>query len=77
MVVAMSWIQSYRSAEADIELDSKKDTIKTRAQTAAHGAFKGPMDIATQTIKKEGFLALYKGHYPPFPLNSSTLSISS
>lgn len=43
-----------------------QDTIKTRAQTAAHGAFKGPMDIATQTIHKEGFLALYKGSFPPF-----------
>lgn len=41
-----------------------QDTIKTRAQTAAPGAFAGPMDIARQTIRKEGFLALYKGPSP-------------
>jgi solute carrier family 25 carnitine/acylcarnitine transporter 20/29 len=37
------------------------DTIKTRAQIAPRGLFKGPTDIAVQTIRKEGFLALYKG----------------
>ncbi|SCZ89775.1 BZ3500_MvSof-1268-A1-R1_Chr1-3g01571 [Microbotryum saponariae] len=42
-----------------------QDTIKTRAQTAPRGAFKGPLDIALQTIKKEGILALYKGMVSP------------
>jgi hypothetical protein len=37
------------------------DTIKTRAQIAPPGLFKGPTDIAVQTVRKEGFLALYKG----------------
>jgi solute carrier family 25 (mitochondrial carnitine/acylcarnitine transporter), member 20/29 len=37
------------------------DTIKTRAQIAPPGLFKGPMDIAVQTIRNEGFFALYKG----------------
>lgn len=37
------------------------DTIKTRAQTAPPGQFKGPWDVAVQTVRKEGFLGLYKG----------------
>ncbi|GAA99125.1 uncharacterized protein L969DRAFT_94303 [Mixia osmundae IAM 14324] len=41
------------------------DTIKTRAQTSPRGMFKGPLDIATQTIRKEGVLALYKGMASP------------
>ncbi|CDZ98880.1 mitochondrial carrier [Phaffia rhodozyma] len=36
------------------------DTIKTRAQTAAKGQFKGPWDIAVKTVRNEGVLALYK-----------------
>lgn len=42
-----------------------QDTIKTRAQTAPKGQFTGPLDIAVQTIKKEGFLGLYKGMASP------------
>lgn len=42
-----------------------QDTIKTRAQTAPKGQFSGPLDIAVQTIKKEGFLGLYKGMASP------------
>lgn len=42
-----------------------QDTIKTRAQVAPHGMFKGPMDVAVQTIKNEGFMALYKGMLSP------------
>lgn len=38
-----------------------QDTIKTRAQTAPRGQFNGTWDIARQTVRKEGFLALYKG----------------
>ena len=34
-----------------------------RAQTAPKGQFKGTLDIFTQTVKKEGPLALYKGMY--------------
>ncbi|KAI0754856.1 mitochondrial carrier [Daedaleopsis nitida] len=41
------------------------DTIKTRAQTAPKGMFKGPMDILAQTLRKEGFFALYKGMASP------------
>ena len=43
----------------------RQDLIKTRAQTSPAGTFKGPLDIATQTIRKEGVLALYKGVSPP------------
>ncbi|KIY70982.1 mitochondrial carrier [Cylindrobasidium torrendii FP15055 ss-10] len=41
------------------------DTVKTRAQIAPKGMFKGPMDILGQTLKKEGFFALYKGMASP------------
>jgi solute carrier family 25 carnitine/acylcarnitine transporter 20/29 len=41
------------------------DTVKVRAQTAPHGMFKGPMDILIQTVRKEGFFALYKGMASP------------
>ncbi|KAL8292982.1 hypothetical protein RQP46_000676 [Phenoliferia psychrophenolica] len=50
---------------AQVLVGQPLDTIKTRAQTAAPGAFKGPMDIARQTIAKEGILALYKGMASP------------
>lgn len=40
---------------------SPSDTIKTRAQTAPKGQFTGPWNVATSTVRKEGFLALYKG----------------
>ncbi|KAM0793611.1 hypothetical protein ACM66B_001044 [Microbotryomycetes sp. NB124-2] len=50
---------------AQVVVGHPLDLIKTRAQTAPKGAFKGPLDIALQTIKKEGILALYKGISPP------------
>ncbi|KAJ3934763.1 MAG: mitochondrial carrier domain-containing protein [Lentinula lateritia] len=37
------------------------DTVKTRAQIAPSKRHKGPMDIIAQTVRKEGFFALYKG----------------
>ncbi|QRV98108.1 mitochondrial carrier protein [Ceratobasidium sp. AG-Ba] len=50
---------------AQVIVGQPLDTIKTRAQIAPKGMFKGPMDILTQTIRKEGFLALYKGMASP------------
>ncbi|KAM5539366.1 hypothetical protein V8D89_006818 [Ganoderma adspersum] len=41
------------------------DTVKTRAQIAPKAMFKGPMDILTQTLRNEGFFALYKGMASP------------
>ncbi|KAJ3722211.1 mitochondrial carrier domain-containing protein [Lentinula raphanica] len=41
------------------------DTVKTRAQIAPKGMFKGPVDIIAQTVRKEGFFALYKGMVSP------------
>ncbi|TCD66536.1 hypothetical protein EIP91_001257 [Steccherinum ochraceum] len=41
------------------------DTVKTRAQIAAPGMFKGPMDVLKQTLKNEGFFGLYKGMASP------------
>ncbi|KAI9636613.1 mitochondrial carrier domain-containing protein [Dioszegia hungarica] len=37
------------------------DTLKTRAQTAPKGQFKNTLDIFQTTVRREGFLALYKG----------------
>ncbi|KAI0770039.1 mitochondrial carrier [Fomes fomentarius] len=50
---------------AQVIVGQPLDTIKTRAQTAPKGMFKGPMDILVQTLRKEGFFALYKGMASP------------
>ncbi|KAI0357627.1 mitochondrial carrier [Trametes cingulata] len=50
---------------AQVIVGQPLDTIKTRAQTAPSGMFKGPMDILAQTLRKEGFFALYKGMASP------------
>jgi solute carrier family 25 carnitine/acylcarnitine transporter 20/29 len=41
------------------------DTIRVRAQIASPGQYKNTWDIASQTVKREGFLALYKGMASP------------
>ncbi|KZV95640.1 mitochondrial carrier [Exidia glandulosa HHB12029] len=50
---------------AQVIVGQPLDTIKTRAQIAPHGQFKGPMDIFLQTVRKEGPFALYKGMLSP------------
>ncbi|KIM86826.1 hypothetical protein PILCRDRAFT_816075 [Piloderma croceum F 1598] len=50
---------------AQVLVGQPLDTIKTRAQIAPKGMFKGPMDILKQTVRKEGFFALYKGMASP------------
>ncbi|EJT96970.1 mitochondrial ornithine transporter 1 [Dacryopinax primogenitus] len=50
---------------AQVLVGQPLDTIKTRAQIAPKGMFKGPVDILMQTMRKEGFLALYKGMASP------------
>ncbi|PCH36664.1 mitochondrial carrier [Wolfiporia cocos MD-104 SS10] len=50
---------------AQVIVGQPLDTIKTRAQVAPKGMFKGPMDILAQTVRKEGFFALYKGMASP------------
>ncbi|KAF7984816.1 hypothetical protein HWV62_11838 [Athelia sp. TMB] len=50
---------------AQVLVGQPLDTIKTRAQIAPKGMFKGPMDILSQTLRKEGFFALYKGMASP------------
>ncbi|KAF8608305.1 mitochondrial carrier [Ceratobasidium sp. AG-I] len=50
---------------AQVIVGQPLDTIKTRAQIAPKGMFTGPMDILTQTTRKEGFFALYKGMASP------------
>ncbi|GAA5855068.1 hypothetical protein JCM8547_002368 [Rhodosporidiobolus lusitaniae] len=41
------------------------DVLKTRAQLASPGQYKGTLDIAVQTFRNEGILAFYKGVTPP------------
>ncbi|KAH9965503.1 mitochondrial carrier domain-containing protein [Russula dissimulans] len=48
---------------AQVLVGQPLDTIKTRAQIAPSS--KGPMDILTGTVRKEGVLALYKGMTSP------------
>ncbi|THG99475.1 hypothetical protein EW145_g7259 [Phellinidium pouzarii] len=50
---------------AQVLVGQPLDTIKTRAQVAPKGMFKGPMDILVQTLRKEGVLALWKGMASP------------
>ncbi|KAJ7086303.1 mitochondrial carrier domain-containing protein [Mycena crocata] len=50
---------------AQVLVGQPLDTVKTRAQIAPKGMFKGPMDILMQTVRKEGFFALYKGMTSP------------
>ncbi|KAH8994412.1 mitochondrial carrier domain-containing protein [Lactarius akahatsu] len=50
---------------AQVLVGQPLDTVKTRAQIAPKGMFKGPMDILAQTVRKEGVLALYKGMASP------------
>ncbi|KAJ7652893.1 mitochondrial carrier [Mycena rosella] len=50
---------------AQVLVGQPLDTVKTRAQIAPKAMFKGPMDIIMQTVRKEGFFALYKGMASP------------
>ncbi|KAJ8579856.1 mitochondrial carrier, partial [Rhizopogon salebrosus TDB-379] len=50
---------------AQVLVGQPLDTIKTRSQIAPKGMFKGPMDVLKQTLRKEGFVALYKGMASP------------
>lgn len=50
---------------AQVIVGQPLDTVKTRAQIAPKGMFKGPMDIFLTTVRKEGPLALYKGTLSP------------
>ncbi|KDR69805.1 hypothetical protein GALMADRAFT_255618 [Galerina marginata CBS 339.88] len=50
---------------AQVLVGQPLDTIKTRAQVAPKGMFTGPMDILKQTLRNEGFFALYKGMASP------------
>ncbi|KAK7691685.1 hypothetical protein QCA50_005085 [Cerrena zonata] len=50
---------------AQVLVGQPLDTIKTRAQIAPNGMFNGPMDILKQTLRNEGFFALYKGMASP------------
>ncbi|KAF9476878.1 mitochondrial carrier [Pholiota conissans] len=50
---------------AQVIVGQPLDTIKTRAQVASKEIFNGPMDILKQTLRKEGFFALYKGMASP------------
>ncbi|KAH8929777.1 mitochondrial carrier [Atractiella rhizophila] len=50
---------------AQVLVGQPLDTVKVRTQIAPPGQFKGPLDVAVQTIRKEGVLALYKGTVSP------------
>ncbi|CAG8494293.1 15347_t:CDS:2 [Acaulospora morrowiae] len=49
---------------AQVFVGQPLDTIKVRLQIE-NTKFKGPMDCLMQTVRKEGFLALYKGMASP------------
>lgn len=41
------------------------DTLKVRMQSAEKGVYKGFVDVATKSIKRDGFLKLYRGLAAP------------
>lgn len=41
------------------------DTLKVRMQSAEKGVYKGFMDVAMKSLRRDGFLALYKGLLAP------------
>ncbi|KDQ12030.1 hypothetical protein BOTBODRAFT_429440 [Botryobasidium botryosum FD-172 SS1] len=63
--IANSLISGSVGGAAQVLVGQPLDTIKTRAQIAPKGMFKGPMDILKQTLRNEGVLALYKGMASP------------
>ncbi|KAG9027079.1 hypothetical protein FRB95_008155 [Tulasnella sp. JGI-2019a] len=65
MTVVLDLIAGSVAGAAQILVGQPLDTVKTRAQIAPKGMFKGPMDILMQTVRKEGFFALYKGMAAP------------
>ncbi|KAG8939504.1 hypothetical protein FRC04_006257 [Tulasnella sp. 424] len=65
MTVALDLIAGSVAGAAQVIVGQPLDTIKTRAQIAPKGMFKGNWDIFAQTIRKEGILALYKGMLSP------------
>ncbi|KAL7010314.1 hypothetical protein EMMF5_000335 [Cystobasidiomycetes sp. EMM_F5] len=50
---------------AQVIIGQPLDTLKVRAQLAKPGQYRNTWDIATQTVRREGFLALYKGMASP------------
>ena len=46
---------------AQVIVGQPLDTIKTRAQIAPPGRFRGPLDIFVQTVRYEGVYGLFKG----------------
>ncbi|EUC62494.1 ornithine transporter 1 [Rhizoctonia solani AG-3 Rhs1AP] len=63
--VGIDLIAGSMGGVAEVIVGQPLDTIKTRAQIAPKGMFTGPMNILTQTMKNEGFFALYKGMASP------------
>jgi solute carrier family 25 (mitochondrial carnitine/acylcarnitine transporter), member 20/29 len=53
------------SGIAKLSVGHPFDTIKVRLQTAPRSQFTGPIDCVSQTLRNEGWTALYKGATPP------------
>ncbi|GAA6038636.1 hypothetical protein JCM8097_009459 [Rhodosporidiobolus ruineniae] len=62
---AASLIAGSAGGMAQVLSGNPLDVLKTRAQIARPGQYKGTLDIAVQTLKNEGVLAFYKGVTPP------------
>lgn len=53
------------SGIAKLSVGHPFDTVKVRLQTTDVSQFRGPLDCLLQTVRKEGFVGLYKGATPP------------
>ncbi|RSH95462.1 hypothetical protein EHS25_000554 [Saitozyma podzolica] len=58
--IAIELISGSVGGAAQVLSGQPLDTLKTRAQTAPRGQFKNTLDILQQTVRNEGFFALYK-----------------
>ncbi|KAJ3120406.1 hypothetical protein HK098_004635 [Nowakowskiella sp. JEL0407] len=62
----MGFVAGIFSGTAKLLTGHPLDTIKVRMQSeGGFGQFRGPLHCLMVTIRKEGFLALYKGATPP------------
>ncbi|PKS07674.1 hypothetical protein jhhlp_006281 [Lomentospora prolificans] len=53
------------SGIAKLSVGHPFDTVKVRLQTTNSARFSGPLQCVLQTVRNEGFFALYKGATPP------------
>lgn len=62
--LVLQFSSSLVSATVAVALSCPADVLKSRLQNMRPGQFRGVMDCASQLVKNEGVLALWKGYTP-------------